>query len=519
MHKKCFLITFILLILVSCYSVNAKSYSIPKANIDISVNDDSSLLINESITFNFNGQFSYAYRDIYYDKEIIEDIKVFEIKNNQLIPINSYPNVISSNTLRVNWLYKALNEQKKFLISYKLKNALKIYNDVAEFYWKIWPPGWDSEVADLEGTFNLPSKVNDPKEVYTWGHPKLNGKIEILNNQKVIFQTFNIPKNQWVELRVAFPSYTIKDSTYTQKFNSNSLQKIINEEEQYKNIGYLITSKPLRALIFFSPLLSVLLIFFIFYLIWGKEPNIKGQYNAIYERDIPFDYSPAIVGALIHHNSKKPNAKDFVASILYLCLKGNLKLEVIRKKKFLGVFGSDTDYKITKTNKSTTSLAKHEKKLIEILDKYMKNDSITFNEFRKNAQYNAWTFRSNFESWQDQTKKEAESMNFFSKFNASNYYSIICFFFIVVGILSLAILNNDINIFSFALAGFFGFFLNYAILPGALPSRTLIGAIHYNKWVNLKKYLKNFSRMKHYPPRSEERRVGKECRSRWSPYH
>ena len=24
---------------------------------------------------------------------------------------------------------------------------------------------------------------------------------------------------------------------------------------------------------------------------------------------------------------------------------------------------------------------------------------------------------------------------------------------------------------------------------------------------------------KNYPPRSEERRVGKECRSRWSPYH
>src|SRR2546427_10709906 len=23
----------------------------------------------------------------------------------------------------------------------------------------------------------------------------------------------------------------------------------------------------------------------------------------------------------------------------------------------------------------------------------------------------------------------------------------------------------------------------------------------------------------HFPPRSEERRVGKECRSRWSPYH
>ena len=25
--------------------------------------------------------------------------------------------------------------------------------------------------------------------------------------------------------------------------------------------------------------------------------------------------------------------------------------------------------------------------------------------------------------------------------------------------------------------------------------------------------------LEHYPGRSEERRVGKECRSRWSPYH
>ena len=28
-----------------------------------------------------------------------------------------------------------------------------------------------------------------------------------------------------------------------------------------------------------------------------------------------------------------------------------------------------------------------------------------------------------------------------------------------------------------------------------------------------------FSGISHMPARSEERRVGKECRSRWSPYH
>ena len=33
------------------------------------------------------------------------------------------------------------------------------------------------------------------------------------------------------------------------------------------------------------------------------------------------------------------------------------------------------------------------------------------------------------------------------------------------------------------------------------------------------KYVFNKEKMFKYLPRSEERRVGKECRSRWSPYH
>ena len=47
----------------------------------------------------------------------------------------------------------------------------------------------------------------------------------------------------------------------------------------------------------------------------------------------------------------------------------------------------------------------------------------------------------------------------------------------------------------------------HAIMPNDSYSRTEIEALQ-------KKYLK-----KYYTRRSEERRVGKECRSRWSPYH
>src|SRR3712207_7661991 len=34
-----------------------------------------------------------------------------------------------------------------------------------------------------------------------------------------------------------------------------------------------------------------------------------------------------------------------------------------------------------------------------------------------------------------------------------------------------------------------------------------------------KHYYNNYKEKVHISPRSEERRVGKECRSRWSPYH
>ena len=39
----------------------------------------------------------------------------------------------------------------------------------------------------------------------------------------------------------------------------------------------------------------------------------------------------------------------------------------------------------------------------------------------------------------------------------------------------------------------------------------------YDEMTNLSKSLRE--KLKEYPVRSEERRVGKECRSRWSPYH
>src|SRR2546430_12069830 len=50
----------------------------------------------------------------------------------------------------------------------------------------------------------------------------------------------------------------------------------------------------------------------------------------------------------------------------------------------------------------------------------------------------------------------------------------------------------------------------------ALPI-SLVGAVIVLKEAQLLEKMRSLQRG--YPERSEERRVGKECRSRWSPYH
>ena len=176
--------------------VSAKSYTLDKANIDIAVDDDSALLINESIVFTFSGPFTFAFRDIDYTDQQISDVKVYDVTDSGLVPLKFEFTDLNSNTKRVKWYYSAQDTKKTFLISYRLTNAMTVYSDVAEFNWKIWGSGWDHPLSDIEGTFHLPKKAKSNLDVYTWGHPDLNGKIAIKDNQTMIFQAFNIPTTQ-----------------------------------------------------------------------------------------------------------------------------------------------------------------------------------------------------------------------------------------------------------------------------------------------------------------------------------
>ena len=559
--KKLGLILFLALFIAAIPFVSAKSYILDQAKVDIKVNDDASLSVSEIITFNFNGPFTFAYRDIQFQDQTIEDIKVYDISSGNPIELKYEESMLSSNEKRIKWYYSANNEVKQFQITYTLKNALKVYDDVAEFNWKIWGAGWDHSLSEITGTFELPKKAANNMDVYTWGHPNLNGKIAIQNNQTVIFQAFGVPSYQWVELRVVFPSSLLKDKTFGKAIPGQGLQSIIDEENNFKEqsskgfsgsmiplfflpwifffimfplifigkifprVGKYISmvvsivtaiivfsvaafmifilfpnSFFIYSLLFFLPVVIICLIFLVTYLLVGREPKV--DYEGVYEREMPYDYSPALVSALINQHDKKPEAKDLVAVILNLCTKGYLKLKVIEKKKFLGIFGPSVDYEFIFKGKDESALAEHEKMVLKMIKDYTEEEERTFQGLVSKIGSSSIDFRSDFKEWQDQVKKEAIEKEFFSKNNAYTYFNVLSIIFLIIGFVAIFI-SHEILMIGMIFAGFAGLMMNN-IFKQALPRRTPEGALHYKKWKALKHFLNDFSMMRKNPPESVE---------------
>ncbi|MBI5884585.1 DUF2207 domain-containing protein [archaeon] len=498
--KKLIALLFLLVVVLSA-SANAKNYFLEKAEVSMQIMPDGYVKAEEKITFRFDGAFTNAYRDFPSGKWDYKNIKVFEGdkelgKSTELV----------DGAFRVKWYYSAVNQEKTFKITYGLKNAIKSYDDVTEFYWKVWGSGWEKQLKELTGSIELPEAVNDANEVYSWGHPELNGKIGLIENRKLVFQAFDIPAGQWVEIRLAFPSRLLASKENVQVIEGNGLQEIINEEESFKAAEARL--EPVKFLKFHALWLAPLLVLLVFIIAWhkyGREPKV--DYEAIYEREPPFDYSPAIVSSLMDSLIKKPSTTCFTAVILDLCLKGYFKLNKVKAKKLLGLIGREFDYEIILQKKALEALK--EGSLEGMTGQERMVFGLVARDARKHAEKNkeALSFKAIesyfmadrmkaskwFIDWTKEVEKEAEGMDFFSKKNTA-------YFFYFVGVAAILVVFAFIEFAAAMIAVLLALCLPFVVFRDALPNRTEKGALHYQKWMKLKAFLKDFSSLQQVPP-------------------
>ena len=559
-----------LLLLIFTFAFS-KSYSLDKAELYYKIQQDSSITVEERITFNFNGSFSYAYRTFPSGSYEIQSFEVYDISSGKEVKL-SVDKSYESGREKYTWHYSATNERKTFLLRYKLLKALKVYDDVAEFYWKVWGSDWSVPLKEIYGYIELPDKVDDANKVYVWGHPEINGKIGLIENKKVLFQAFNIPARQWVELRVVFPKELLKGMDNAQIVPGAALQRIIEEEKNWAQnskvrretdqkffneffftifiisvaplliiiIFFMITlarlthseklNKTVRAVSLFLFLLLMLLSFFpfstnlgssvnlmtvlifaivevlLFVFVWfffGKEPQVF--IPSIYEREPPYDYSPAAVEALMRPLFKEPTTKSLSAEILHLCLKGKLKLEKIKED---ALFGKKDSYKIHIIDSSKAGLPESEALLLRLLkeaaqyrpkkffifsvpERDKTPNEVTLTELEFYLRFNRFKAQTFLKEWKNAVKDFVDAQGFFSKKNG------ILPFLIGTGIL--LILSLIIAPRLFFVIVIVALILNVAF-PNALPNRTKKGAEHYIKWKRFKRFLSDFSNLRNVPP-------------------
>ncbi len=189
----------------------AKSFTLPEARVAVQVTTDGSLVVDEFITYAFNGPFTGGYRDIPLRAgESVDQVRVSE-SGQAYRPggctelgcadaAGSFGVAIGPGNVRVVWHYQASDELRTFVVHYRLRGVAVAYDDVVDVNLQVWGSEWDTTLGRLTATEVGPDKI-----LRAWGHPVyVRGDVEITGN-RALLRAVDVPAGQFVELRTVFP--------------------------------------------------------------------------------------------------------------------------------------------------------------------------------------------------------------------------------------------------------------------------------------------------------------------------
>lgn len=476
-------IVIVLLLITFVVTTNAKDYSIPSVNIDITINKDASVNFVEKRTFILDDSFTYGYYDIpKRGYERIESFAVYELgKNGEKTKLSQEIEENSVN-YRVKYFYNANNEEKTFIYEYKLSKVIKIYNDYGEFYWKLQGTGWGKKIAKFESKIKFLTPINKDS-YYIWAHGPLWGKIEKLDEKNVGLTIDNVPPNTFIEGRILIPSKYFEN---VEIIDSSIKDKVISEEKNWTskaNTERIIAK--ISTYTSFAGFLVFLIILWFLYKKYGTE--YKYTKNYIYYREIPSDIPPAVLGYLINFGVFR--VEYISATLMDLIHRKFISFETIneRKKRYL-----------LRLLPNDEQLNEYEEILLNKII-FDKSETTEINELNKKFNKNASHYAKLFSDLKEKIKEKSKDFSFFDEVSIGKRN-------IVMG------LSFLIAILSFVLAAIFKnpYFYTWLILipiyaivgTKAIPRRSVKGKEEYDKWIAFKKYLNDFSNLKAYGPKS-----------------
>jgi uncharacterized membrane protein len=274
--------------------------------------------------------------------------------------------------------------RKQYLISYRVNDVITKYNDCAELYWQFLGNEFEISANKITGTIKLPAKVQHLEDLKVWGHTKyLNGEVKVVSSDTVEFNLNNYKSKNYVEVRLAMPTYLFEKVSSENISQEEKLDDIIKEETEWANEAN--ARRDRRNKNFKLLILATILVNTSIGIMFSKKikknkqfleknPNILPEQQLEYYRELPDKEETPLEAVFIlktgYKQSCLPNV--FSATILNFALKGYIRIEQEGKT-----------IKILLNKIKTDELTGDEKKVLEILRAASNNNELTMAELEK----------------------------------------------------------------------------------------------------------------------------------------
>lgn len=459
-RKTILLLSFGLLLFAGIASARAAE-QINNFEAVLTINSDGSINVSEAIAYDFGTEQKHGiYRDLPYKYQTASgnfklrysDFAVADGKGQAMnFTVESKGN---NKRVKIGDANATVTGAINYVINYKVERAINYFDDYDELYWNVTGNSWMTPIKQSKTTVILPASASaDALRLACYTGPsgsadkcvssRLNFSAENTAD-KIIFSDDSLRANEGVTIVVGLP------------------KGIVNEPPAFR--AYLEIAKDNYIV-----LLPVIIFFYLFYL-WkksGKDP--KGRGTIIAEFDAPDDLSPAEVGTIIDEQAQK---KDISAEIIYLAVRGYIKIEKIQEKNILNA----DDYELTKIRTDTSGLNEFQNTLLKAL--FGENEKIKLADLKNKF----------LEDLNIITKKVYQSVvekGYFSKNPQMERikYSVLGVVIIILGIF-LKQFFGTIYLASFAVSG-----LIVVIFSKFMPKKTVKGVLAREHILGLKTYL------------------------------
>ncbi|MEE8374793.1 MAG: DUF2207 domain-containing protein [Acidimicrobiia bacterium] len=520
MKRRLRLLIVTVLVVVPATAAVAKSFWIANADVTVVVNDDGSLQVTEWLTFDFSGDFSGAYRDIRLRPgEAITVVSVGDAGGTYqaggctelgcFSPAGTYGVEQHRDFVRVVWHHDSHNEKRTFKLVYQMVGLATVYDDVVDVNIRVWGDQWAVGLDRLAVGMEIPDGAQGG-DVLVWGHPLgVNGSTALGDDGiSPSLEASGIPSEQWVELRVVFPSTLLSSSGGATVIPGDGLQGILDEEARFAEDADAAAAAQTTGLIA-GAVAAIVIVFGIGGLVfwyYGKEPRI--DYDQEYEHEPPTDLTPAEVGALLSQGAV--TEKEFTATLFDLIRLGAISASPSQVERVTwGGFKTETitDLVLDLTDK-TTGFRNFEQSVLTVMRRVLELGPRPLHEFKEGIREDATSNAETYQTFRDRVLTAVNNGGLLN--NRGQGVALL----IGLGLIGLIVasfflvpraLGNRAGGATIAVLVLVGMVVGSIVLFVFLAfrrvrtKRTPAGALEAARWVAFRRYLQDFSRLEEAP--------------------